>query len=173
MRFVIGIDPGVSGAVALYDAKHGKALEVIDTPVMALNAKTKVVNGTAMAGAIRQWHEKYVGMGKVFDPFLFYCQIESVASRPGQGVRSMFTFGRAMGSIEGVIQTLAIPYGYVSSPAWKRHFKLGKDKEVSRARAIALFPNMAGELSRKKDSGRAEALLIARHAVNGASLDED
>jgi crossover junction endodeoxyribonuclease RuvC len=78
---------------------------------------------------------------------------------PGQGTRSMFTTGYGMGIWVGILATLEFPYTTVRPQVWKRALRLSKDKEASRLRAIQLFPG--ADLRRKKDHGRAEALLLA------------
>ncbi|MEE8113138.1 MAG: hypothetical protein V3T23_02170 [Nitrososphaerales archaeon] len=85
--------------------------------------------------------------------------LERVSSRPGQGVAGIFTFGRGIGVIEGVLQTLDIPISYVAPQVWKKYFgliKQGKDKSLALAREF--YPD--AELPLKKHEGRAEAILI-------------
>ena len=82
---------------------------------------------------------------------------------PGQGVSSMFRFGQTLGRIEGVVALTKVPVHYVSPAKWKRHFGLGRDKEDARRLAIERYPRIADRLSRKKDEGRAEALLLATY----------
>jgi len=87
--------------------------------------------------------------------------VEKVGSMPGQGVASTFRFGRAVGVVDGVLGALGVPTQYVSPAVWKRYFGLlKKPKDASRLIALEWFPNCAAELTRKKDHGRAEALLI-------------
>ena len=87
--------------------------------------------------------------------------IEQVGAMPGQGVTSMFTFGRAVGRVEGVLVALGVSIDFTRPQVWKKHFKLSKDKENARALAQRFYPKAS--LARKKDAGVAEALLIARH----------
>ena len=89
--------------------------------------------------------------------------IENVHARPGQGVTGMFSLGVSLGSVLGVIAALRLPYTLINPGQWKRRAGLtGKPKDASRARALQLHPELAERLSRKKDHGRAEAVLIAR-----------
>src|SRR5690606_25246476 len=89
--------------------------------------------------------------------------IESVGSRPGQGVASTFKFGTAYGVVQGVIGALQIPVEFVSPQRWKKHFRLSGDKEQARAKAQQLFPTCAAAFNLDKHHGRAEAALIARY----------
>jgi crossover junction endodeoxyribonuclease RuvC len=88
--------------------------------------------------------------------------VELVSAMPGNGVSSMFAFGKSVGLIHASIQCAGIPLHLVPPSKWKKHFNLSRDKEESRALAMRLYPNAAG-LDRKKDAGRAEALLLARY----------
>ena len=96
--------------------------------------------------------------------------MELVGSRPLQGLSSTFRFGKSVGLIEGCIAALQIPVAHVTPQVWRRHFGLiGRDKELSRAKAISLWPDLASiYFSRKKDHGKAEAALIALWAVRVA-----
>lgn len=143
---LLGIDPGaVSGAYAYYDTQTSDVM-VGDIPV---------VDGNVNAAELSRLVDLYSADVVV---------LERVGAMPHQGVSSTFSFGRGVGRIEGVIAAASLCVEYVTPVVWKRHYKLPggpKNKELSRAKAIQLFPNVVG-LSRKKDAGRAEALLIAR-----------
>lgn len=142
---LLGIDPGaISGAYAILDTDTGLAF-VGDIPVIDKN-----VNCPELARII-DLHEPDRAI------------IERVGSMPGQGISSAFSFGRGVGRIEGVVAGM-MRIEFVTPQVWKKHFRLPggpKNKEMSRARAIQLFPSVTG-LARKMDSGRAEALLIAK-----------
>ena len=94
--------------------------------------------------------------------------VEKVGARPGQGVTSMFNFGRSAGYIEGVLAALGISHQLVPPHQWKRDFGLiGKDKLASVMVCQRLFP--AVDLRRTErcttySDGKAEALLIAEYA---------
>jgi crossover junction endodeoxyribonuclease RuvC len=81
---------------------------------------------------------------------------------PGQGVVSMFNFGRAYGDVRGVIGALNIPVHFATPPKWKKHFRLSSNKEEARALALRLFPACADHFTFKRHHGRAEAALIAK-----------
>jgi crossover junction endodeoxyribonuclease RuvC len=90
--------------------------------------------------------------------------VEHVNAMPGQGVTSMFNFGQSFGVIKGICAALSLPIYFVRPSKWKKHFNLiNTNKDASRTKAIELYPKNSGELSRKKDSNRADAILIARY----------
>ena len=146
---VVGIDPGLSGALAFL-FEDGTYSGVFDMPVMAAG---KTGRQQVNAAALVEW------MKKVYPPDR--AVLEHVAAMPKQGVSSVFSFGQSFGIILGVLAALEIPVELVRPNVWKKAYGLGKDKEEARARAIQLYP--AAPLSRKKDAGRAEALLLARY----------
>jgi crossover junction endodeoxyribonuclease RuvC len=151
---VIGIDPGITGAIAYID---GDGVGVHHIPTMA-NGKgsSKVKQKVDPAGVVSVIVDIiHDGLGDR----LATVYLERVSSMPGQGVASMFSMGDTFGCIRGVVAAMGIPVHIITPQAWKKHYRLGSDKEVIRAKAIELFPEMP--LSRKKDHNRAEALLIA------------
>lgn len=151
---VLGIDPGLKGALAWYFAEYPSRIAVEDMPVVA-----GTIDGATIARRIRA-----MGPSEAI--------IEQVASRPGQGVSSVFTLGRGYGTVLGVLQACNVPLYFVTPATWKRHFNLSKDKDESRAKAINLWP-ASEHFSRKKDDGRAEAALLARyHAEKRAKWRE-
>jgi len=145
----IGIDPGLTGAVAIY---RQNGIWLYDMPLCSkLTGKGQQVNLAALAELLR-------GIGDAD------CWLEQVGPMPGQGVTSMFGFGRTVGQIEGVVSALGLPVRYVTPQKWKKPLGLiGRDKDAARTLAIQRFPEIAAKLSRKKDGGRADALWIAYH----------
>lgn len=145
---IVGIDPGVSGALAfIVDGAYSAHTFM---PTVKLG-KSSRVNASSLAGFIEG-----------VDPDLV--AIERVNAMPGQGVSSMFSFGHAAGVLEGVVATLGLPCELVTPQAWKRHFGLiGSEKDAARAKAVQLFPG--APLSRKKDGAIADALLIAEYVA--------
>jgi crossover junction endodeoxyribonuclease RuvC len=90
--------------------------------------------------------------------------VEHVTAMPGQGVTSMFNFGQSFGVIKGVCAALKLPIYFVRPMKWKKHFNLIKtNKDASRTKAIEIYPSISNKLSRKKDSNKADAILIARY----------
>lgn len=146
-RVIMGIDPGLSGAIAFYFQNELSRVAVEDMPV---------VDGAISSALLA---DKIVNYGPTV------AIIESVSAMPGQGVVSMFSFGRAFGQAIGVIGALSIPLHFVTPRKWKTHFKLGADKEECRAMALYRFPHCAQSFARKKDHGRAEAALIALYGA--------
>ena len=86
---------------------------------------------------------------------------------PRQGVASGFKYGRAVGAIEAALALCAIPTEIIEPAVWKRYWHLpGKDKEAARQKALQLFPGAHAMLARKRDHGRAEAMLIALYGAS-------
>ena len=153
---LIGIDPGVNGAIAFLDEDLGFKY-VFDMPVMNLSGKKQQVNAAALAYIFRE-NLPYVGTDYGVDATAY---VEQVHSMPGQGVSAMFNFGTGYGVIQGVLGALQIPMVLVSPAVWKRRAGLtGKPKDASRTLAQQLYP--AAPLGLKKHVGRADAILIAR-----------
>ena len=90
--------------------------------------------------------------------------VEHVTAMPGQGVTSMFNFGQSFGLIKGVCAALKIPIYFVRPVKWKKHFDLIKtNKDASRTKVIQIFPHIAPQIFRKKDSNKADSILIAKY----------
>lgn len=150
---IIGIDPGITGAVAILN-DDGSLHDVFDMPVIQ-PGKRKRINSSGLARLIEENMSEFVTVA----------YIEQVGAMPGQGTASMFSFGHAAGVADGVLAALSIPIEYVTPQIWKKNYSLnGKDKEASRAKGIQLYPQAS--LARKKDVGRAEAILIARYGFD-------
>lgn len=147
----VGIDPGITGAVAIID---GGNIVFHDTPTIQTKngKKTKTeFMPSEMADILATQKGCHVF-------------IEKVGAMPGQGVTSMFSFGKGYGIWIGILAALKIPYTFTTPQAWKKHLMQGmKDKDAARIRAQQLYPCATKELSRKKDIGRADALLIAEY----------
>lgn len=155
MKFM-GIDPGAFGAVAILD-KDSRELVIIDMPTLKVKRGPRVVNqvdGHMLADALR-------GHATADTSAL----IEKVHAMPGQGVSSMFSFGRAAGIVEGVLAGLSIPFELIPPATWTKSMRTFGGKDGSRQRAQELFPDYAHLFARKKDDGRAEAALLACYAA--------
>jgi crossover junction endodeoxyribonuclease RuvC len=148
---VCGIDPGLSGALALLDPSTPAAVETVDVPVHVLTRGGKTKREVDVAALIRLLASRPVD----------HAFVEAVASRPGQGLSSTFAFGKAYGIILGIIAARGIPLTLVPAVRWKRLLHVPKTKDGSRARASQLFPEAAHQWRLKKADGRAEAALIA------------
>ena len=152
--FIIGIDPGISGAICFFESDIIK--DVIEMPVMADGKKNKrQINGPQIVNEIQKRIEN-IPMKNIF------VVVEHVSAMPGQGVTSMFNFGQSFGVIKGICSALKLPIYFVRPVKWKKYFNLIKtDKEASRSKAIQIFPYISSKLSKKKDNNKADAILIA------------
>ena len=151
---IIGIDPGISGAICFFD--NGKILEVIEMPSMADGKKNKKqVNGAQIFNEISIRINNY-------EKENIKVVIEQVSAMPGQGVTSMFNFGQSFGILKGICSAMRLPMYFVRPTKWKKYFNLiNSEKDASRTRAIEIFPYFSSQLSKKKDSNKADAILIA------------
>ena len=151
---IIGIDPGLSGSICFFG--DGKIIDIIEMPTMAEGKKNKrQVNGSQIYNEI----SKRV---KNFDKQNIRVIIEQVSAMPGQGVTSMFNFGQSYGILKGICSAMQLPMYFVRPAKWKKYFNLiNSEKDASRTRAIEIFPYFSSHLSRKKDSNKADAILIA------------
>jgi len=151
---LIGIDPGISGSICFFE--DGKIIDVIEMPTMAEGKKNKrQVNGSQI------YNEIYKRIPK--DPNQdIRVVIEQVSAMPGQGVTSMFNFGQSFGILKGICSAMQLPVYFVRPAKWKKYFGLiNSEKDASRTRAIEMFPYFSSQLSKKKDSNKADAILIA------------
>ncbi len=151
---IIGIDPGISGSICFF--QNGKILDVIEMPTMTEGKKNKrQVNGSQIYNEI----SKRIDNFKNQDVRVI---VEQVSAMPGQGVTSMFNFGQSFGIIKGICSAMRLPIYFVRPAKWKKYFNLiNSEKDASRTRAIEIFPNFSSQLSKKKDSNKADAILIA------------
>lgn len=140
-----GIDPGLSGAAVLFDPVEGM-LDIFDMPIMEINKK-KQVSPQLLADILA------TQSCPIF--------IEQVHARPGQGVTSMFNFGKSFGVCLGVAAGLRMPLSTVLPLTWQKKVGMSKGKDGSRARACQVFPAFSQSFARKKDDGRSDAALIA------------
>tara|TARA_B100000401_G_C52667721_1_gene653257 strand:- start:99 stop:593 length:495 start_codon:yes stop_codon:yes gene_type:complete len=152
--FIIGIDPGTSGAICFF--KDGKIQDVIEMPTMIDGKKNKKqVNGAQIFNEISD-------RIKNVDKKDVKVVIEHVSAMPGQGVTSMFNFGQSFGIIKGICSAMQLSMFFVRPVKWKKYFNLiNSEKDASRTRAIEIFPYFSSQLSKKKDSNKADAILIA------------
>ena len=151
---IIGIDPGISGAICFFE--NGKILNVIEMPTMNEGKKNKrQVNGAQI------YNEIFKRINKNHDKDIRVV-VEQVSAMPGQGVTSMFNFGQSFGIIKGICSAMQLSLYFVRPAKWKKYFNLiNSEKDASRTRAIEIFPYFSAQLSKKKDSNKADAILIA------------
>ena len=162
---VIGIDPGISGSICFFD--EGKIVDVVEMPTMTEGKKNKKqVNGAQIFNEISERIKKQ-------DKKDIKIVIEQVSAMPGQGVTSMFNFGQSYGILKGICSAMQLPMYFVRPAKWKKYFNLiNSEKDASRARAIEIFPYFSSHLSRKKDSNKADAILIASFYYETYKLEE-
>jgi crossover junction endodeoxyribonuclease RuvC len=153
----LGIDPGQTGALALYTPASGE-LEVFDVPMLKIGGKT-AVDHYGLARQVDAWAP--------LNPSVL---IEYVSASPQMGVTSAFKFGDTYGLLKGVCAAHFLGISVVTPGQWKRAYGLKADKDASRAKACSFFPKHTALFARKKDDGRAEAALIARYAALQAQL---
>ena len=150
---IIGIDPGLSGAIAVM--KNNKVLKIFEIPVMSEGKKNKrQLNSAQLAKLLKE---------NIKDGEEVSVVVEQVNAMPGQGVTSMFNFGQTFGAIKGICAALSLPIFFVRPSKWKKHFELiNSSKDASRTKAIEMYPLLSSELSKKKDVNKSDAILIAR-----------
>ena len=162
---VIGIDPGISGSICFF--QDGKINDVVEMPTMIEGKKNKKqVNGSQIFNEISFRIKK-------IDKKDIKVVIEQVSAMPGQGVTSMFNFGQSFGILKGICSAMQLPMYFVRPAKWKKYFNLiNSEKDASRTRAIEIFPYFSSQLSRKKDSNKADAILIASFYYETYKLEE-
>ena len=162
---IIGIDPGISGSVCFF--QDGKILQVIEMPTMIDGKKKKrQVNGSQI------YNEIFKRINE-FEKQNVRVVIEQVSAMPGQGVTSMFNFGQSFGILKGICSAMQLPMYFVRPAKWKKHYNLiNSDKDASRTRAIEIFPYFSSHLSKKKDSNKADAILIANFYYETYKIDD-
>ena len=150
---IIGIDPGLSGAIAILE--NNKVLNIFDIPVMTEGKKNKrQLNSALLVSLLKENLKNNEEVAVV---------VEQVNAMPGQGVTSMFNFGQTFGAIKGICAALDLPIYFVRPSKWKKHFELiNSSKDSSRTKAIEMYPKLSNQLARKKDVNKSDAILIAR-----------
>ena len=159
---IVGIDPGVSGAISII--RDGKISMICDMPIMLDGTKSKrQINAAELANIFFQ--EKIGEDDKII--------LESVSAMPGQGVTGMFSFGQSFGVIKGVCAALKLPLHLVRPVKWKKHYNLlSSEKDASRTKVIEMYPYIAPMVSRKKDSNKADAILIGMYYYENLEIKQ-
>ena len=157
MKVIIGIDPGLSGAIAVLESRKKSILRLEDMPVVP-DGKKRKVSGHGLKEILKHYPRATVDM----------VYLERVSAMPGQGVVSMFSFGRSVGAVEAAISLLELPLTYVTPQKWMERSAglIGTVKDASRGKVLDLYPD--ADVLRKKDNGRADAVLIARYGSKTA-----
>lgn len=151
---ILAIDPGVSGALVLMNT--AAVFEYSYMPIVPKpHGRGNQVDAYGVDALIRQWRQEHKIQG---------CKIERVGARPNQGVTGMFSFGRSVGILEGIMASYAIPVHFVLPINWKRRAGILKaEKDAARGVATQLYPSMAEVLKTKKSIAIADAILIGRY----------
>jgi len=162
---IIGIDPGLSGSICFFE--DGKILDVVEMPTMIEGKKNKKqVNGS-------QIYNEILKRISNLDKSDIKVVIEQVSAMPGQGVTSMFNFGQSYGILKGICSAMQLPVYFVRPAKWKKYFNLiNSEKDASRTRAIEIFPYFSSQLSKKKDSNKADAILISSFFYETFKLED-
>ena len=162
---VIGIDPGISGSICFFE--NGKILDVLEMPTMTDGKKNKrQVNGSQIYNEI----SKRI---TTIEKQSIRVVIEQVSAMPGQGVTSMFNFGQSFGILKGICSAMQLSMYFIRPTKWKKYFGLiNSEKDASRTKAIEMFPYFSSQLSKKKDSNKADAILIASFYYETYKLEE-
>ena len=160
---IIGIDPGLTGAIAVL--KDNKVLNIFEMPVMAEGKKNKrQLNSAHLVKLLNDNISKEEEVSVV---------VEQVNAMPGQGVTSMFNFGQSFGILKGICSAMRLPMFFVRPAKWKKYYNLiNSEKDASRTRAIEIYPNFSSQLSKKKDSNKADAILIASFYYETYKIEE-
>ena len=153
---IIGIDPVISGSICFLE--DGIIKDVLEMPTMIEGKKNKKqVNGS-------QIYNEISCRIKTYEKKNIKVVIEQVSAMQGQGVTSMFNFGQSFGILKGICSAMQLPIYFVRPAKWKKYFNLiNSEKDASRTRAIEIFPYFSSNLSKKKDSNKADAILIASY----------
>ena len=161
---IIGIDPGLSGGIAILE--NNKVQQLYNMPVMSEGKKNKKqLNSAQLVNLIKSNIEPQEEVSVI---------VEQVNAMPGQGVTSMFNFGQTFGAIKGVCAALGLPIFFVRPSKWKKHFELiNSSKDASRTKTIEMYPSLSDDLSKKKDVNKSDAILIARFYYETRSNNDE
>jgi len=155
-RAIIGIDPGLGGALArLWPASQ--ILQIADMPTLNVGkgkSNKRVIDEYALARLIDDWAKDSACVW-----------LEQVGVRPGEGGVGAFTFGRGYGLVRGICAANFLTIHDVTPQSWKKTLRVAGDKDQARQRASALFPRHAQHWNLKKHDGRAEAAMIALYGA--------
>jgi len=156
MKIILGIDPGLSGAIAAVQGQ--KLVSVFDMPTVERKVGKSVKRFVAP-------HELHTELAAFLIDHECECFIEQVSAMPGQGVTSMFSMGQSLGVVLGVLTACEVPTTTIQPRTWQKALDVPQGKDGSRYRAAQLFPDEAGMFARVKDDGRSDAALIALYGA--------
>jgi crossover junction endodeoxyribonuclease RuvC len=167
MSAILGIDPGLSGALAMYWPKTG-ILHVADMPTINAGkgkASKRIIDVQALALLVGDMHNNDLVQGVIT-----HCFLEQVGTRPGEGAVGAFTFGEGVGVLRGILAANLIPVTRVTPATWKKALGVPAAKDGARARASELLPRHADKWTRVKDDGRAEASMLCLYGAMQLAL---
>lgn len=156
---IVGIDPGLTGAVAFIGQNSAK---VADLPTRQISTTGKVqrrIDGAQLGKLLREnippdeWACVFIEQVGAFPPSM------------NNAVQTQVSLGRTLGACEGVVECQGLELRHVNIREWKGHYGIKADKDRALEVARALFPELAADLKRKLDHNRAEALLIAKYGM--------
>lgn len=159
MRYVLGIDPGLSGALAFYDPIM-ETLETSEMPTLLAGSKTKAGKNKRILDV-----NQLAQMIDFHSTSIKKVVIERVGAMPGQGVSSMFNFGMTFGIIKGIVAANFLPVEFVEPRAWKSKLRVPAAKDGARLKASEFFPKFSDQWCKVKWDGRAEAAMIAYYGA--------
>ncbi len=148
-NLILGVDPGLSGAMALYNPMLDSVVDVWDMPTHELKGR-RFIDIYQLADIV----SKFAKEVKI-------AIIEELSSMPRDGVKQAFKLGQGHGIITGIVAANMVPIQPVTPSVWKAQMGLSHDKDLSRKKASYMFPKESVRFSKKKDDGRAEAVLLA------------
>lgn len=162
--FILGIDPGKTGALAILDMHTLDLADHMHMPTIKVGSKDRV-NGALIAAWLQD-----------FD--ISHAFLEQVNAMPGNGGKgpkmgaaSAFSFGHSAGIVEGIIMGANLPLTLVTPQKWKKHAGLvGTDKDVARSRCVQLYPGVRDLDLKTKGQALADAILIARYGASTLNL---
>jgi crossover junction endodeoxyribonuclease RuvC len=157
MSYLIGIDPGVSGAIVVTTGDASQILGIRDMPTVECRGK-RHISPFGLVSALEELHsDALMAAASLFKPTVI---VEHVQGVQQSGATSAFNFGRGFGVIEGVIAGLGLPCELVRPQVWTKALRVSRDKGSHREAAMRLWPDQADKFSRVKDDGRADAALL-------------
>lgn len=160
-QLFVGVDPGLSGAIALFDNESQELVAVHDMPLTTTQAGSRHIDPYAIRPLLYDREVRLALVEKVSGG----TYRDATGQVRGQGSAASFNFGKATGIVIGVLAGCRVPVREVHPSVWKALLNLSKEKALSRKKASELFPSHAEKFARAKDDGRAEAALLAWYAA--------
>lgn len=168
IKAYVGIDPGLTGAVACVDCEG--SVQIWDTPTLKFEKRTGVKVGhrteydvPAMVDLLVKIRKAFWTLDVLNDPVAIVIEKQQAMPKDMRGTIGAFSSGWGFGLWVGVMTALGMRHEPIRPTEWKPVLMKGlpKEKDASRMRACQIFPKAVELLDRKKDHGRAEALLLA------------